>query len=148
MTHLTRHLLQRGFVALGLLGVLAGIGGLALAQETTQETINGFTVKIQAIEAADKDKITTQELGFAKAWLGEAQAQLTQEKEEELANTVKRIHVSIALMEAKLQKADEEKKAAAAAETAKKIGQAVNAMRKEIEGLKKEIDDLSKKVEK
>jgi hypothetical protein len=126
--------------------LLLGVSG-ARAEGTNQETINQFTVQIQAIEARDSDKRVTTEIGLAKAWLGEAQAQLTQDREEELARTVKRVRVSIALMEAKLKKVMQSKRTEAARAEAAAKAAAVEKARAEVVALEREIAQLSNQVE-
>ncbi|MCA9601682.1 MAG: hypothetical protein R3A78_16175 [Polyangiales bacterium] len=134
-----------GLCAAALLWIGAGT---ALAEDTTQETINAFTVDIQSIESSDAEKVTTTELGLAKAWLGEAQAQLTQDREEELARTVKRIRASIAMMKAKLAKGVAVHKADAARKKAADAATALKKAKADVASLEKELATLSKKEEK
>ncbi len=137
-------LLGTAFFAISVFAV----GNAARAEGTDQESINRFTVQVQSVESRDSGKVLTTELGLAKAWLGEAQAQLTQEEEEGLARTTKRIAAVVNLMNAKLAKLADEQKAAAARKAAAAAQGSLAKTRAEVAALNQQLTALSKKLEK
>lgn len=142
--------MKRSLILLAALacGLVSGAASPALAGGRDQELINQLTVQLQTLESSDPDKVLTTDLGLAKAWIGEAQAALTQEKELEFDRAIKRVRAAVALMDAKVKKAAQSRKTDAARGQAEAMGREVEKLRAEITKLEGELAGLSANVEK
>ena len=96
-----------------LLGALLMLtASFALANPAS--LIARYSAEARAVEARDTNRVATSEIGVLREWLGEAQAYLRAEEEDDLKRTLRRVRVQARLIHALLDRAEAEESARAA----------------------------------
>jgi NADH dehydrogenase/NADH:ubiquinone oxidoreductase subunit G len=83
----------------------------AESPEEMREKVQQYTLKLADLEKADVDKGAIQETKLTQLWLNEAQAQLVKEEEDEAARFLRRVDVSLQMLDKLIKQASAEKAA-------------------------------------